>query len=145
MEGIPKIDPVTGKVWCWNMEKQRYEWLNFSEVIEDHMNFDEGVEADIESTTDEERRHMEAFYGFPYRFLDDHDHLFRMYALGNYLHDIRPRPASNPKAIELQRLICHEFMVGEFKDVPQAHIIFAFKRMVEERPDLVEMLNGEEL
>ena len=143
MDGIPKIDPATGKVWCWSIEKQRYEWHDFSEVIEDHMNFDKGVEADIESTTDEERRGMEAFYGFPYRFLDDHDHLFRMYALGNYLHDISPRPATHLKAIELQRLLCHEFMVGEFKDVPLDRVIYMFKCIVEKAPLLVDWLNGE--
>ena len=143
MDGMPKIDPATGKVWCWSIEKQRYEWHDFSEVVEDHMNFDEGVEADIESTTDEERRGMEAFYGFPYRFLDDHDHLFRLYALGNYLHDLSPRPATHPKALELQRLLCHEFMVGEFKDVPLDRVIYAFKCMVEKAPLLVDWLNGE--
>ena len=144
MDGMPKIDRATGKVWCWNMEKQRYEWRNFSEVVEDHMNFDEGVEADIESTTDEEKRHMEAFYEFPARFLDDHDHLFRLYTLGNYFHDISPRPASTPEALEAHRVLCHEFMVGELKDMSLDRCAGVFKRMVEERPDFVAILNGEE-
>lgn len=143
MDGMPKIDPATGKVWCWNMETQRYEWHDFSEVVEDHMNFDEGVEADIKSTTDEEKRGMEAFYGFPDRFLDDHDHLFRLYALGNFFHDISPRHASNPEALEAHRVLVQEFMVGEFKDMPLDRCIWVFKRMAEERPAFVKMLNGE--
>lgn len=144
MSDNPKIDPATGKVWCWSLETQRYEWHDFSDVIEDHMHFDEGVEAEIESTTDEERRTMEAFYGLPCRFLDDHDHLFRMYAFGNYLHKIRSRPASNPKAVKLQRFLCHEFMAGDGKDVPLDGIIYVLKRLLETIPPLVDWLNGEE-
>lgn len=145
MEGMPKVDPKTGKVWCWDIEKQRYEWRNFSEVVEDHMNFDEGVEADIESTTDEERRQFEAAYGLPYRFLDDHDHLFRMYALGNFFHDIAPRhQGASVEGARLQMFLTHQFMLGEFKDLPLDECICAFKAMWEERPDLIAMLNGEE-
>ena len=144
MGGMPEVDPETGKAKCWSMESQRYEWRNFSDVVEDHMSFDEGVEADIANTTDEERRKFEEAYGLPYRFLDDHDHLFRMYALGNFFHDIAPARIANRNAARLQMFLTHEFMAGEFKDCSMEDCARAFKAMVEERPDLVAMLRGGE-
>ena len=142
MAAIPKVDPATGKVWCWSMENQRYEWHDFGDVIEDNMTFDEGVEADIESTTDEERRKFEEAYGFPYRFLDDHGHLFRLYALGNFFHDIAPHRVRTQKAARFQMFLTHEFMVGEFRNYSLEDCVRAFKAMTEERPDLVAMLRG---
>ena len=95
--------------------------------------------------TDEERRQFEAAYGLPYRFLDDHDHLFRMYALGNFFHDIAPhRQGASAEGARLQMFLTHQFLLGEFKDLPLDECICAFKAMWEERPDLIAMLNGEE-
>ena len=86
MDGIPITDPDTGKALCWDPETQKAGWCNFSEVVEERMEFDEAIEDDIANTTDEDRRAFEASYNLPYRFLEDHDRIFRFLSFVHYLY-----------------------------------------------------------
>ncbi|MBQ1425221.1 MAG: hypothetical protein IIY98_03785 [Aeriscardovia sp.] len=144
MGGMPVTDPTTGKVLCWDWEKQSFEWCNFSEAIEERMEFDEGTEDDVASATEEDRRAFEADYDLPDHFLDDHDRLFRCIAFAHFLYYItKDHPStSHEKDDEMKRIMINEFMVGEFKDWSLDDFVYEY--VADGSPDLAEVLFGEE-
>ena len=141
------VDPDTGKIKVYNMQTSSWEWRDFSDCIEDRANFEEGCERDVESTTDEEKRAIEACYGLPAHMLDEHDKLFRLYAIGNLLNNIShfekaSRRKKKNQAIAVQMGLVHKYMAGSMADCDLDDICSDLKRIKENDPDLLEILAG---
>lgn len=141
------VDPDTGKVKVYNVETSSYEWWDFSDYIESRTNFEEGCEKEAQSTTEEEKRAVEALYNLPVHMLDGYDKLFRLYAIGNLLNDIshfesEERRARNKYAVMVQVFLVHEYMAGSKSDYDLDDICSDLKWIKENDPDLLEALAG---
>ena len=141
------VDPDTGKVKVYNIETASFEWRDFSDCIENRANFEEGCERDVQSTTDEEKRAIEACYNLPAHMLDDHDKLFRLYAIGNLLNNVShfesaKRRAQNKQGIMVQVFLVHEYMAGSKADCDLDDICSDLKWIRENDPNLLEVLAG---
>lgn len=144
MDGIPITDPLTGKVLAWDPETQSAEWCDFSEVVEERMEFDEAIEGEIADITDEDRHAFEAAYKLPDHFLDDYDHLFRFLSFLVYIRRVMLRVPKNHQSVSGLKTLIHALMVRPFfKHVSLDDFAYLFMNVVEDRPDIAALLKGE--